>query len=137
MSNTSVTVEEIKGLPIEVLETKDSQVIADFLPPRVSIVATPIGIGTVLAVAGGEYLNALEAASAADADIKWSLELIKRGDFDVGHPVTRAKLFAFVQKFPELAAPISALLKLAEMSVKVDEFEVRKVCWSDTGEWLA
>jgi len=133
-----VTIEEIRGLPVEILSQKDTQVIADFLVPRISIVSTPIGIGTVLAVMapiGGAFLNALEAMAPYEANVKWALEMIKQGTFDVGHPVTRAQLLAFASAQPDLSGAISALLKVAEQSNKVTEMAVRVLCWSANGEW--
>lgn len=137
---SELTLAEIKGLPVEILTTKDSKKIADFLPPRISIKSTQIGVGTILAAmapAGGAFLDALEALAAVDSDVKWSFILIKAGTFDIGMRETRAQLLAFVSKNPSLAGPISALLKVAEVATPVDEMDVRKLVWSDTGEWLA
>lgn len=138
MSN--VTLEEIRSLPVDIRSTKDTQKITDFLPPRIEIVSTPIGIGTILAVmapVGGDFLNTLEQIGTADSNVKWSLELIKSGTFDIGMSVTRSQLLRFVQINPELSEPIFALLKVAEKRVPVSEADVRKLCWSINGEWLA
>lgn len=137
---SELTLAEIKGLPAEILATKDSQKIADFLPPRISIKSTQIGVGTILAVmapAGGAFLDALENIAAIDSDVKWSFVLIKAGTFDIGMAETRQQLLVFVSKNPSLSGPISALLKVAEVKSPVDEMDVRKLVWSDTGEWLA
>lgn len=135
-----VTLEEIKGLPAEILASKDSQVIADFLPPRVSIQSTQIGVGTILAVMapmGGAFLDSLETLAQTDSNVKWVLVLIKNGTFDIGMEVTRQQLLDFVKGNPELTAPISALLKVAEIKTPVAEMDVRKLVWSDNGGWLA
>ena len=82
---------------------------------RVKTVPTPIGIGTVLAVmapSGGDFLNALEAMGAVDANVKWSL--IEQDSFDVGQPVTRAQLHDFAAAQRPLAPAIAALLAVAE-----------------------
>lgn len=84
---------------------------------RVTTQPTPIGIGTVLAVmapSGGDFLNALEAMGAVDANVKWSLKMIEQASFDVGHPVARAQLQAFAAAQPPLAPAIAALLAVAE-----------------------
>lgn len=86
---------------------------------------TPIGIGTVLAVmapSGGMFLHGLRQMAALQpptedsANIEWSLEMIKQGTFDVGHPVTRAQLAAFAQSQPAMEQAITALLSVAEVA---------------------
>lgn len=100
------------------LQNRNDVQIADVLSAgRVNIVPTPIGIGTVLAVmapSGGDFLNALEALGATDANVKWSLKMIEQSTFDVGHPVTRTQLQAFAAANPGLAPAIVALLAVAE-----------------------
>ncbi len=84
---------------------------------RVKIHSSPIGIGTVLAVmapSGGDFLNALEATGAANANVRWALKMIEQGTLDVGHPVTRAQLDAFAKEQPLLTDAIKALLSVAE-----------------------
>lgn len=83
---------------------------------RTKVVITPIGIGTILAVmapSGGAFLNALEAMSTTDANVKWALKLIEQSNFDIGHPVTRAQLESFALAEPSLADGIAALLAVA------------------------
>lgn len=99
------------------LASRNDGAIAALLPAAVNVVSTPIGVGTILAVmapSGGGFLNGLEGLAAADANVKWSLKLIERGEFDIGHPVTREQLSAFAQANPALATAISALLAVAE-----------------------
>jgi len=137
MSN--VTIEEIRGLPAEILATKNATLIAQFLPLRISIVSKEIGVGTILAVMspyGGDFLNTLESLSLVDSNVKWSLKLIERGEFDIGHPVTRSQLLKFISENPTLSGPLFLLLKVAEIATPVSETDVRKICWSDNGEWL-
>ena len=94
---------------------------------RVITRPTPIGIGTVLAVmapAGGELLNALEAMGAADSNVKWALKMIEQGTFDVGHPVTRAQLQGVAAAVPAMSAAIEALLAEAESPDPIHYTEV-------------
>jgi len=96
---------------------------------RTQVVSAQIGIGTVLAVmapAGGDFLNALEAMGATDSNVKWALRMIEQGSFDVGHPVTRAQLEAFAVAVPEMAGGIAALLSVAVMPAPVSSQEVSK-----------
>ena len=96
---------------------------------RTKVVATPIGIGTVLSVMapiGGDFLNALESMGAADSNVKWALKMIEQGTFDVGHPVTRAQLEAFALAAPTMADGITALLNVAVQDDPVSSQEVSK-----------
>lgn len=80
------------------------------------VVSTQIGIGTVLAVMapnGGAFLDSLAAIGASDANVKWALEMIKNGTFDVGHPVTRAQIQAFAAAQPSMASALDDLLAVA------------------------
>lgn len=104
------------------LASRNDGAIAALLPAAVNVVSTPIGVGTILAVmapSGGDFLNGLEGLAAPDANVKWSLKLIERGEFDIGHPVTRLQLSAFAQVNPALAPAISALLAVAERTEPV------------------
>lgn len=100
------------------LPDRNDVAIADILSAgRVKTQATPIGIGTVLAVmtpSGGEFLNALESMGATDANVKWALKMIEQQTFDVGHPVTRSQLEAFSDAVPTMATAIAALMSVAE-----------------------
>ena len=108
----------------------DHGAIADALSVgRTKVVPTPIGIGTVLsemAPIGGDFLNALEAMSTTDANVKWALKMIEQGTFDVGHPVTRAQLEAFGIAAPQMADGITALLNVAVVADPVSSQEVSK-----------
>lgn len=106
--------------PLLDAENRQDVQIAEFLsslrPPR--FVSRAVGIGTVLAALapnGGEFLNALELLSSADANVKWALRLIEQGNLDVGLQVTRSELLAFVDQNPALADGINALLAMAEV----------------------
>lgn len=122
-----ITLAEIQatGLPLT-----DHGAIAEALSAgRTKVQATPIGIGTVLAVmapVGGEFLNALESLGATDANVKWALKMIEQATFDVGHPVTRAQLEAFAVNVPTMADGIAALLALAVVPDPVSSQEVTK-----------
>ena len=123
-----VTLAEIQatGLPLD-----DHGAIAEALNAgRTKVQATPIGIGTVLAVmapVGGDFLNALESLGASDANVKWALKMIEQATFDVGHPVTRAQLEAFAGSVPAMADGIAALLALAVVPDPVTPVDVQRV----------
>lgn len=101
------------------LADRNDVAIASLLPPKVAIVSTPIGIGTILATLapnGGTFLDALEAAGQSDPNVKWALKLIEQSNFDVGMSATRAQMVAFAQAAPAFADGIAALLATAERS---------------------
>ena len=101
------------------LPERNDVAIAALLPPKVSIVSTPIGIGTILATLapnGGAFLDALESAGTSDPNVKWALKLIEQSNFDVGMAATRAQMAAFAQAAPAFADGIAALLATAERS---------------------
>lgn len=136
MSN--VTIEEIRGLPAELLALRDTTKIAEALPFRVSVQTKLIGVGSILAVMapyGGDFLNTLEAMGAIDGNVRWVLKLIEKGELDIGLDVTRLHFIQFSQANPTLATPINSLLGLAEVAVPVTEMDVRKLVWSNDGEW--
>lgn len=122
-----ITREEIlaTGLPLD-----DHGALAEALSVgRTKVGSSPIGIGTVLAVmapVGGDFLNALETIGTSDSNVKWALEMIKQGTFDVGHPVTRAQLQAFAVAAPTMATGIAALLNVAIQDDTVSSQDVSK-----------
>ena len=101
------------------LADRNDVAIASLLPPKVTVVSTPIGIGTILATLapnGGAFLDALETAGASDPNVKWALKLIEQSNFDVGMAATRAQMIAFAQAAPAFADGIAALLTTADRS---------------------
>ena len=112
----TLTAEQIAAID-PYLADRNDVAIAALLPPKVVIVSTPIGIGTILAVLspnGGAFLDALETAGQADSNVKWALKLIEQSNFDVGMDATRAQMQAFAQAAPTFSEGIAALLKTAE-----------------------
>ena len=77
-----------------------------------------IGIGTIMATMrpnGGAFLDALEQLTTTDSNVKWTLELIKQSNFDIGLAETREELAKFAASHPELATVIAALLAVPEV----------------------
>lgn len=136
----TVTIDEIRALPVDVTGQRDTQAIAAALSVgRVRLVERFVGIGTILAVMapnGGAFLDALEGMATTNSNVKWALKLIEAGGMDVGMGATRAQLAAFAQAVPTMEAGITALLALAEVPDPVNEFEVRCLCWSENGDWM-
>ena len=135
----TITIEDIRALSVDVTGQQDTKAIADALSAgRTRLVERFVGIGTMLAVMapnGGALLDALEAMAASNSNVKWALKLIEAGNMDVGMVATRMQLSAFAQAAPQMADGINALMALAEVPDPVSEYEVRCLCWSETGEW--
>ena len=116
VAGQTLTAEQIAAIE-PCLADRNDVAIASLLPPKVAIVSTPIGIGTILATLapnGGAFLDALETAGASDPNVKWALKLIEQSNFDVGMGATRAQMVAFAQAAPTFADGIAALLATAE-----------------------
>lgn len=110
------------------LASRNDGAIAALLPAAVNVVSTPIGVGTILAVmaprgglfiAGLRQMGATQPPTIDSANVAEVVGLIERGEFDIGHPVTREQLSDFAQANPELGPAISALLAVAERTEPV------------------
>ena len=116
VAGRALTPAELAAIEPFLADRNDVQ-IAALLPAKQTLISSPIGIGTILAALapnGGDFLNALEAMGATDANVKWALKLIEQSNFDVGIPATRAQMDAFKGVAPALADGIDALLAVAE-----------------------
>ena len=116
VAGKSLTPEQIAAID-PYLADRNDVAIASMLPAKVTVISTPIGIGTILATLapnGGAFLDALETAGQSDANVKWALKLIEQSNFDVGMAATRAQMVAFAQAAPAFADGIAALLATAE-----------------------
>lgn len=123
LSGRALTQEEIAAIDVYLPDRNDVE-IAKLLPPKVEIVPTEIGVGTILAVfngLGGQFLDALEVAGQTNRDIHWLLQgVILRGVFDAGNTASRAGMQQLAVAVPTFAEGIAALLKLAERSTPIN-----------------
>ena len=128
----TVTLEEIRTLPVEITEQQNTQLIADALSNgRIKLVKTEIGKLTVLSALGMEAGNALlDIIDTVDTfrHIRYPLA---NGWLDLADPAARAMLDTLCS-----AENAQKLKSLAEHADIVDEYEVRKLCWSAEGGWL-
>lgn len=118
ISGKALTPEQIAAIE-PYLADRNDVAIAALLPPKVTLVSTPIGIGTILATLapnGGAFLDTLESLGQTDSNVKWALKLIEQSNFDVGMAATRAQMQAFALAAPSFADGIAALLATAEHS---------------------
>lgn len=130
--------DEILALPVELRATHDTQQIANALPDRVTVVYTEVGKGLVIETIGLEVGNALLDAIDANAEFRHIKHLLEQGRLDMGSLLARTTLDNLVGGVTEFTqAHADAIKALAERSEPVSEFEVRKLCWSDDGQWTA
>lgn len=131
-------IDDIRALPQEVLDTRDTAQIAAALPPVRRLVHTEIGNGTVLAELGLTIGNALLDVLYTVPDFRYVKPLLEQGRLRIDQPAARGALDALVGIAPGFTAAHAARIKgLAEVSEPVSEMAVRMACWSDDGEWLA
>ena len=116
-----LTADEIAAID-SLLPDRNDVAIAALLPPRVEIIPTPIGIGTILATLapnGGTFLDGLEALAATDSNVKWCLKLIEQGNLDVGMDATRQQMIEFAANAPVFSEGIAVLLQTAERATPI------------------
>lgn len=123
LAGRALTPDEIAAIDVYLPDRNDVE-IAKLLPPKVEVVSTEIGVGTILAVfqgLGGQFLDALETAGQTNRDIHWLLQgVILRGVFDAGNLASRAGMQQLAVAMPTFAAGINALLALAERSTPIN-----------------
>lgn len=99
-------------------------------------VPTEIGIGTILALMGGNggvFLDTLVAVGEQNRDVYWTMDLIRQGRLRIDMPATRAGMQALAGAVPSLADGIAALLTLGFAADPVSEFDVRAAIFADDG----
>jgi len=73
----------------------------DNLPVIVEWLPTQIGLGTVMAALGAEpgamFLSQIETLGASQPTLKWGLEVLRSGSFDLSLPVARQTVEGLVQ----------------------------------------
>lgn len=144
-------INDIRALPQEVLDTRDTAQIAAALPVIVSVrphIISERGVLAALPVPAGDvFLSALEAFAAAalpdghplvayHGTIKRGVGWLKGEGLDLGDPLTRTLLDTLAQVGVVDASSVAALKALAETPDPIDEMTVRQACWSDEGVWL-
>lgn len=117
VAGRAITNDEVTALdPLLDPDNRNDVAIADILSVgRTRPVPTEIGIGTVLArlgADGGAWLDALDTVGLQDANVRWSMVLIRDGRFRIDMAESRAAMQTLATNVPELAAGIAALLTL-------------------------
>ena len=138
-------------VPEEVLASRDSQAIADaFNVGRVRLVSRLIGERGVLdalgPIAGEAFLAALEAITSAEAlpeparpyfgALRRGVAWLKSEGLDLGSSTTRSLLDLLASVGVLDAAAVGTIKALARTPDAIDELTVRRLAWSDNGEWL-
>ena len=132
-------IDDIRALPADLLATRDTAQIAAALPPVSRLVPTEIGNGTVLETLGLAVGNALLDVLYNAPDFRYVKPLLEQGRLRIDAPPARAALDGIAAAGIAAgfgAAQAEARKALADAVTPADEMTVRRVCWSDTGEWL-
>lgn len=117
VAGRAITNDEVTAIdPLLDPDNRNDVAIADILSAgRTRPVTTEIGIGTVLAklgADGGAWLDALDNVGLQDANVRWSMVLIRDGRFRIDMAESRAAMQHLATNVPDLAAGIAALLTL-------------------------
>lgn len=117
--------EDIRAIcPPELIAQRNDVAIAAALSVgRVKVQSRLIGIGTILATLGpqgGAFLDGLVKLGETDRNVYWAMELVRRGELDIGMDATRQQIGALIEQFPEMKPAVDALLSLAEVPDPVD-----------------
>ena len=130
--------EEIQAkCTVEELASQDTFLIAAKVSlGRTKPAKTRIGEGTILDVLGVPVGNSFLDVINSVADYRYVKNIILRGEFDLSLASSQTGVQALVPSVltQEQADALKALGKAPD---PVQELAVRRVCWSDTGEWLA
>jgi len=128
-------IDDIKALPSKLLSQRDTQAIADALPPRITTHYTEIGKGKIIGAIGLEAANSVLDVIDSNPAYRHVKQLVENGWLDIGSPLARYSIDAMVPTIitQEQANIIKAL---GEVSTPVSEYEVRCICWADNGDWI-
>ncbi|MEH3087715.1 MAG: hypothetical protein PGN26_14545 [Xylophilus ampelinus] len=136
-------IDEIRACPPALLDTRDTQAIADHLNAAGRTVLVPgtfMGEGLVLAQLGFDdgsaVLDRFEAVAAQVPAMARALRMLQGSKLDIGLQVTRDAVAALVPAGVMSAAQLDQLLAPAVQAAPVSEYEVRCACFADNGDWI-
>lgn len=122
----------------ELLKSKDSQAIADeFNVGRVKPSSVKVGKGLIVRTIGLEAANPVLDMIDAAPDYRHVRHLLVAGDLDAWDPIFQGAVQSLEAAGALTNDQAAALLALGVEPDPVTEFDVRRACWSDSGEWLA
>lgn len=136
---TMTLLEEIKAkCSAAVLKGKDAQAIADeFNVGRVKPSTVKVGKGLIVRTIGLDAANPVLDMIDAAPDYRHVRHLLVEGDLDAWDPIFQGAIQALEAGGALTKDQAAALLALGSVPDLVTEFDVRRACWSDDGEWLA
>lgn len=145
-------IDDIRALPQEVLDTRDTAQIAAALPVIVSVrphMITERGVMSALPVPAGDvFLSSLEAFAAATlpdghplaayhGTIRRGIGWLKTSEgLDVGDPLPRLLLDTLAMAGVVDADSVAAIKALAEVTERVSEADVIRACYGDGPDWM-
>jgi len=121
----------------ELLASRNTQAIADQVNVgRTRLQYREIGIGTILETIGTTDGNAFLDVLTTAPDFRHGKTLVLNGTLNIASPLTIAIVNSMVPAVLSQAAA-DLLIALAFVPDHVSEYDVRKVCYADNGDWLA
>lgn len=120
----------------DLLALHDTNAIANVINSgRVKPNKVEIGNGTILEVLGLSVGNALLDIIYTDSNFRHVKPLVEQGRLTIGSPLVQGTLQSMVGAV--LTQEQANMLCSMRMDPDpIDELEIRKVCWSDNGDWL-
>ena len=133
-----VSLADIQALPPEIVETRNTAAIAAALPPVLTLKKTAVGKGKILDTIELSAGNALLDVIDNSPDFRHIKHLVFQGVLDLSSSRVRDTLDELGSGIiPEVTSEhTNALKAIAEVYTPISEYEVRRVCWSNTGQWL-
>lgn len=99
--------------------------------PIVEWAPTQLGVGSILAAlgaaAGANLLTQIEAGAATNAVLKWGLEILRSGNFDLSLQVTRDTIEGLMQAGMITAAQRDAFFALSRRDRRPSWAEVNQI----------
>lgn len=131
--------DEIKAkCTADVRASRDSQRIADQVNVgRVKPSSVKVGKGLIVRTIGLAAANTVLDQIDAAPDYRHVRHLLVAGELDAWDPIFQGALKSLEEQEVLSKEGATALLALGAEPDPVSEFDVRKACWSDAGEWLA
>lgn len=122
----------------DLLALHDTNAIANVINSgRVKPNKVEIGNGTILEVLGLSVGNALLDIIYTDSNFRHVKPLVEQGRLTIGSPLVQGTLQSMVGAvLTQEQANMLCSMGMGMDPDPIDELEIRKVCWSDNGDWL-
>lgn len=120
----------------DLLALHDTNAIANVINSgRVKPNKVEIGNGTILEVLGLSVGNALLDIIYTDSNFRHVKHLVEQGRLTIDSPLVQGTVQSMVGTVLT-QEQANTLCSMGMDPDPIDELEIRKVCWSDNGDWL-